>query len=173
MVPMEPAGPAETSDATPPAVTEAHDGINWSAVARGAAIGAGVVIVAAALHAVFDHNIDDFDETGWVLPLFVLVLVGYGLAGWTAQRLAAQHAAAGSPLTHGALAGIGVLVIWFPIRVLIWVARDEDRALFSGNDPALRPGQIFGHLVIATALGMLGAFFAARLARRAGKQASA
>jgi Na+-driven multidrug efflux pump len=122
---------------------------------------------------VLDHNFDDFDETGWVLPLFVLVLVGYGLAGSIAQRLAAQHAAAGSPLTHGALAGIGVLVIWFPIRVLIWVARDEDRALFSGNDPALRPGQIFGHLVIATALGMLGAFVAARMARRAGKRASA
>ena len=36
-----------------------------------------------------------------------------------------------------------------------WCAT-RTRGLFSGHSPALRPGQIFGHLVIAAALGMLG-----------------
>ena len=63
MVPMEPAGSAHTSDATPPVEPRPNDRIEWGAVARGAAVGAGIVVVAAALHAVLDHNVDDFDET--------------------------------------------------------------------------------------------------------------
>jgi hypothetical protein len=69
------------------------------------------------------------------------------------------------PLTIGALSGLGVLVCWLPIRVLIWVVRDESRGLFTGSDAALRPGQILGHVVIAVGLGMLGAFLAGRVAR--------
>lgn len=156
MEPVEPTGSPESPSS-----------VDWVAVISGAAAGLGIVIVAAALHAILDHNVNNLDDSGWVLPLFVLVLLGYGLAGWVAQRSATSHASSGSPLTHGALAGIGVLVLWLPIRVLIWIARDEDRGLFSGKDAALRPGQVFGHLVIAAGLGMLGAYLAARVARRA------
>jgi len=49
---------------------------------------------------------------------------------------------------------------------VIWAVRDEDRELFAGRDGALRPGQVFGHLVIAATLGMLGAVLAERLGRR-------
>lgn len=158
---MEPVQPVEPAEAPNP-----RSDFDWVAVFTGAGAGLGVVIVAAVLHAILGHNVSNLDDSGWVLPLFVLVLFGYGLAGWIAQCAAASRASGGSPLTHGALAGIGVLVIWFPLRVLIWIARDEDRGLFTGNGAALRPGQIFGHIVIAAGLGMLGAYVAARMARR-------
>jgi hypothetical protein len=67
-----------------------------------------------------------------------------------------------APLTHGTLAGVGALVAWIPLRIAIWLVRDEDRGLFGGADPALRPGQLFGAVVIAAGLGLLGAYVAAR-----------
>ena len=62
--------------------------------------------------------------------------------------------------------GLGAFVLWIPVRILIWVARDEDKALFSGHAPVLRPGQVFGHLVIASALGMLGGWLGGRAVAR-------
>jgi hypothetical protein len=69
-------------------------------------------------------------------------------------------------LSHGALAGLGAFVLWIPIRVVIWAVREDGRALFSGDDAALSPGQVFGQLVIASAIGMLAAVVAARLETR-------
>ena len=57
-------------------------------------------------------------------------------------------------------------MLWIPVRIVIWLVRDENRGLFSGHSPALRPGQLFGHLVIAAGLGMLGGFLGARRSRR-------
>jgi hypothetical protein len=71
----------------------------------------------------------------------------------------------------GALSGLGVLVGWLPIRVVIWLVRDESRGLFTGDDAALRPGQVFGHVVIAAGLGMLGAFVASRISRHTTRSA--
>ena len=87
------------------------------------------------------------------------ILFGYTLGGWQAGRMAPD-----AVLTNGALAGVGAFVLWIPVRIVIWVVRDENRGLFSGHSPALRPGQIFGHLVIAAALGMLGGFSDRRIA---------
>jgi hypothetical protein len=140
-------------------------GPDWGAIVRGALAGLGVVVAVALLSAVLDHQITDFDDSGWQYPLFVLVLLAYVLAGWVGQWSALQHLNEGTPLMVGALSGLGVLVCWLPIRVIIWVVRDESRGLFTGDDPALRPGQIFGHIVIAVGLGMLGAFLASRIAR--------
>jgi hypothetical protein len=53
------------------------------------------------------------------------------------------------------------------VRVGIWLVRDENKGLFTGHSPALPPGQLFGHLVIAAALGMLGGFVGSRAAARA------
>jgi hypothetical protein len=146
-------------------VASTGSGLDWGAIARGALAGLGVVVAVALLSAILDHQITDFDHSGWKYPLFVLVLVAYVLAGWVGQWWAVQRGSAGTPLTIGALSGLGVLVCWLPIRVLIWIVRDESRSLFTGDDPALRPGQIFGHVVIAVGLGMLGAFLASRIAR--------
>ena len=134
--------------------------IDWRACLTGAAFGLLVIVPVTFLRAILDHSIDNFADTGWDYPLFVLVLVGYATAGWVAARRGPRDV----PLTHGAVAAALVLVVWLPIRVLIWVARDEDRGLFSGHKPALRPGQLFGHLVVACALGMACAWFASRRA---------
>jgi hypothetical protein len=105
--------------------------------------------------------VHDFDDSGWIYPLFVLILVAYGIAGWIAGR-----ARPDAPLTHGALAGLGAFVLWIPIRVAIWAVREDGKALFSGDDAALNPGQVFGQLVISAAIGMLAAVVAAHLSRR-------
>ncbi len=147
-------------------------GVDWRSIARGALAGLGVVVAVALLSAVLDHELTDFDDSGWQYPLFVLVLVAYSLAGWVGQWSSARRGTGGTPLTVGALSGLGVLACWLPIRVLIWVVRDESRGLFTGDDPALRPGQVFGHIVIAAGLGMLGAFLATRTARHTARTTS-
>jgi hypothetical protein len=157
---MEPMEGADTVESA------ASAGLDWGAVVRGALAGLAVVAAVAIVHAVLAHKVTDFDDSGWQYPLFVLVLAGYVLAGWVGQWSAAQRGSADSPLTVGALSGLGVLVCWLPIRILIWAVRDESRGLFTGDDAALRPGQVFGHVVIAVGLGMLGAFLATRIARR-------
>ena len=44
-------------------------------------------------------------------------------------------------------------------------------SVYAPGAPALRPGQLFGHLVIAAALGMLGGFIGSRPAARARRSA--
>jgi hypothetical protein len=136
--------------------------VDWRAVCRGALLGLLVLVAASVVEAILDRNIDTFRDSGWIYPLFVAILFGYALGGWQAGRLVPDAA-----LTNGALAGIGAFVLWIPVRIVIWLVRDEHRGLFSGHSPALRPGQIFGHLVIAAALGMVGGWLGARSVRRA------
>jgi hypothetical protein len=141
--------------------------VDWSAVARGALLGLCVLIGASVIEAILDRNVDSFNDSGWIYPLFVAILVGYGLGGWLAGRMVPD-----AFLTNGALAGVGAFVLWIPVRIIIWLVRDENRGLFGGHSPALRPGQLFGHLLIAAALGMLGGFIGSRPAARARRNAS-
>jgi hypothetical protein len=145
----------------------ADDSIDWRAVARGSFVGLAIIVPVTVLRVILDREVTDFDESGWIYPLFVLILVGYFAAGWVAGR--AQPT---MPLTHGVLAGVGVLVLWIPVRILIWVVREDGRGLFSGEDAALRPGQVFGAFVIAAALAALGAWIGARALTR-GERADA
>ena len=140
--------------------TEVEDGIDWRVVLRGALFGLAIIVPVTVLRVVIDREVRDFDHTGWKYPLFVLVLVAYFVAGWVVGR-----ARPDLPLTHGLLAGAGVLVLWIPIRIVIWAVREDGRGLVAGDDAALRPGQVFGALVTSAALGMLGAVLAARFAR--------
>ena len=160
------AGPAAAASS---AGSGTRTGPDWGAIVRGALAGLAVVVAVSLLNAILDHEVTDFDDSGWQYPLFVLVLVGYGLAGWVGQWSAAQRGNRDTPLMVGALSGIAVLLGWLPIRVVIWLVRDESRGLFTGDDAALRPSQIFGHVVIAAGLGMLGAYVASRLARHAAR----
>ena len=128
---------------------------------RGALIGLAIIVPVTVVRVVLDREIADFDDSGWIYPLFVLILVGYGAAGWVAGRSRPD-----APLAHGALAGLGVLVLWIPIRIVIWAVREDGRGLVSGDRAALGPGQLFGALVIAATLAMLGALVASRLASR-------
>ena len=143
-----------------PASTDNQKILSWPSITRGALAGLAIVVVAAIARAVLNHQMDDFKKSIWVYLLFVLVLVGYFVAGYVAGR-----ARPDTPLANGALAGLGAVVLWIPIRVVIWAVREDGHALLKGNQAILRPGQIFGALVISTALGMVGALIAARRSR--------
>jgi hypothetical protein len=149
---------------TDPAATDDATVVDWRAVFRGAVVGLVVLVAASVVEAILDHNIDSFRDSGWIYPLFVAILFGYALGGWQAGRLVPDAA-----LTNGTLAGLGAFVLWVPVRIVIWLVRDEHRGLFSGHSPALRPGQILGHLVIAAAFGMLGGYLGSRAASRAAR----
>ena len=96
------------------------------------------------VRAVLERDLTDLSHSGWIYPLSALILVAYGLAGWVAAR-----AAPGGALRHGALAGLAAVVVWIPVRVVIWAVRESGRGLVSGDRAALPPGQVLG----ASALG--------------------
>ncbi len=139
--------------------------VDWPAVVRGAFVGLALIVPVTILGAVLDRAIDDFEDSGWRVLLALLIALVFVPAGAYAARLAR-----GGALTNGALAGLGAFVLWLPVRVLIWLTRDDDQGLVSGRNPVFRPGQVFGFLVISTALGMLGGYLVVR--RRARDSAS-
>jgi hypothetical protein len=131
--------------------------VDWPAVVRGAFVGLALIVPVTILGAVLDRAIDDFENSGWRVFLALLIALVFVPAGAYAARLAR-----GGALTNGALAGLGAFVLWLPVRVLIWLTRDDDQGLVSGRNPVFRLGQVFGFLVISTALGMLGGYLVAR-----------
>jgi hypothetical protein len=135
--------------------------IDWRAVARGALLGLGLIIPTTIVSAVLDRSIDDFEDSGWRVLLALLVVAAFVPAGAYAARLARD-----APLANGALAGLGAFVAWLPLRVIIWLTRDDNQGLVSGRDPVFRLGQVFGFLVISTAFGMLGGFLASHRRER-------
>jgi hypothetical protein len=139
---------------------DARATVDWPAVVRGALLGLALIVPTTIVGAVLDRSIDDFEDSGWRVLLAGLVVLAFGPAGAYAARLART-----APLTNGALAGLGAFVVWLPARVLIWLTRDDNQGLVSGRDPVFRLGQLFGFLVISTALGMLGGFLASRRQR--------
>jgi hypothetical protein len=155
MVPMDPA--VSPDDAT----AGFDEPLDWGVIARGAFVGLAIIVPVTVVRVILDREIRDFDDSGWVYPLFVLILVAYFTAGWVAGR-----ARTDTPLMHGTLAGFGVLVLWLPIRVIIWALREDDKGLFSGDKAVLRPGQVFGAFLIAAAIAMLGGFVGAKVVER-------
>lgn len=147
--------------ATAPRETDVEDGIDWRVVLRGALVGLAVIVPVTVLRVVIDREVRDFEHSGWKFPLFVLVLVAYFVAGWIAGK-----ARGDTPLTHGALAGVGVIILWIPIRIVIWAVREDGRGLVAGEDAVLRPGQVFGAFVISAGVGMLGGVLAAHFHQR-------
>ena len=117
-----------------PSETPIDDGrlIDWNAVLRGALVGLCVLIGVSVVQAILDHNLDSFDDSGWIYPLFVMILVGYALGGWLAGRLVPD-----AFLTNGALAGVGAFVLWIPVRIVIWLgARRRSWPLHRGQPGA-------------------------------------
>ena len=136
---------------------ESRAAIRWPAVMRGALLGLALIVPITIVGAILDRSMDNFDSSGWRVVLALLIALTFVPAGAYAARLAPA-----APLTNGALAGLGTFVAWLPLRVLIWLTRDDRPGLVSGRDPVFRPGQLFGFLVISTALGMLGGYLASR-----------
>ena len=138
--------------------------IDWAAVTRGATLGLGVLAAVSVTDAVLDHSFAHYRNSGWRAVLFVVILVGYLIAGWTAGHLVPD-----AGLSNGALAGIGSVVAWIPVRVAIWLVRDTGVGLFHGTRAPLVPSQVFGTLVISAGIAMLGGHLGARAAARAGR----
>lgn len=138
---------------------ELHDRavVEWPAVARGALLGLALIIPTTIVGAVLDRSIDNFEDSGWRFLLALLVMAAFVPAGAYAARLARN-----APLTNGALAGLGAFLLWVPVRVVIWLTRDDNQGLVSGRDPVFRLGQVFGFVVLSTALGMVGGYLASR-----------
>ena len=131
--------------------------IDRHAVARGAAIGLFLFVPISALRVLIDRSVEDFDHSGWA-PLFALAIFGvYAIAGFVAARIVTD-----APYSNGIVAAIGALVLWLPIRTLIWAIRDSSQSLFGGTDPVFTPGRILGQIVFAAALGAIGGVVAAR-----------
>jgi hypothetical protein len=135
--------------------------VDWAAVVRGAVVGAVLIFVVSVAGAIIDRSVDDFDDSGWPVTIFLAVLAAYTVAGWWAGRSTAS-----GPLTTGALAGIGAFAAWVPIRILIWAVRDDSKGLVSGDNAVFSLGGVFANLVFAAALGMVGALIGARRAAR-------
>jgi hypothetical protein len=137
-------------------------GLDTRAVARGAALGAALILVISVAGALIDRAVDDFDDSSWPVTIFLAILIAFALAGaWAAREASFQ-----SPLTTGALAGVGAFVVWIPIRIVIWIARDDSKGLFTGDDPVFTLGGLFANAVFAAALGMVGALIVTRRATR-------
>ena len=135
--------------------------IDRHAVARGAAIGLLMFVPISALRVLIDRNVDDFDHSGWA-PLFALAIFAvYAIAGFVAARIATD-----APYSNGIVAAIGALVLWLPIRTVIWAIRDSSQSLFGGTHPVFTPGRILGQVVFAAALGAIGGVVAARRSAR-------
>jgi hypothetical protein len=134
--------------------------IDPRALARGALVGLAIIVPVTVLRAALDRALDDFDDSAWKGVLFVVILAAFLVAGWSTGRLAPS-----APLSNGALAALGAIVLWLPIRLLIWFVRDDSRGLVSGEDAALSPGQLLGTAAFAAALGMLGGMLGARRAQ--------
>src|SRR5215472_13662051 len=132
-----------------------RDRFDGGAVVRGAAVGLAVIVPVTIVRAVVERHTNDFSTSAWVYPLSLLILLAYGLAGAAAGRSARV-----SPAVQGALAGIGAVVVWVPVRVVIWAVREGDRSLVTGGRAALPPGQLLGALALAALLGAAGAVVA-------------
>lgn len=135
--------------------------LHAEAVGRGAVAGFLALLPVVLVIAVLERQIEDFDTSAWAAVAFVLLLAVFGLAGWVAGA-----AAPDAPLTNGSLAGLGTFVLWIPLRILIWAVRG-DQGLVSGDDRVLNPGAVLVLFVLAGSVGMVGAWLAARRARRA------
>jgi len=134
--------------------------IDARAVGRGALAGVLLIIPLTALRAVLDREIDDFDGSAWV-PLFALALLAaYVIAGVVAGRRTPD-----APLSNGLLAGVGAFAFWVPLRIVIWIARDEAQGLLTGTDPVFTVGQLFGQVLFAAVFGLIGGIIGARTMR--------
>jgi hypothetical protein len=134
--------------------------IVWPAVGRGGAATLLLLAVTSVTQAAVDPHVTAFATSAWVYPFFAAVLVSYTVGGF----LAGGGAPTGA-LTNGALAGLLGFLAWIPLRIAIWWVHPERKGLLSGPSPVLRVGQLFGHVVIASAVGMLGGYLGARRAR--------
>jgi hypothetical protein len=134
--------------------------LDRSALFPGAATGLVLIALLSAVRALVDRQVDDFDDSAWIVVFAVGQLLIYVFAGAVAGARAPS-----APLSNGGLSSLLAVVVWIPVRIAIWLVRDETRGLLSGHDPVFEAGPVFVALVLAFALGVAGGALGARAAR--------
>lgn len=127
----------------------APTGLDRAAIARGALIGAAVIL-AVSFSDLAIGAVTEGDSEGRRPFLFLVVVAGYFAAGRAAVRRAERD-----PFRHGTLAALTSFGVWLAMRLIV-AAVDKDGLA----DDALRG--IFGHVVVSSAFGMLGGLFGIR-----------
>ena len=114
---------------------------------RAVAVGAAVAMAIALPAALLAEALVDDEESALGPPLFLLVLVGFGLGGFVAARRAPA-----APLSNGAVAALAAYVIIQGVGVVRRVIADE----------TVSPAGIVFAALLASSTGLLGAFLARR-----------
>ena len=146
-------------------MTDARGPVDARAVLGGAIAGLLLIVPVTIVRAALDRSLDDFDDSPWKGILFVALLLAFLAAGAYAGRLTPR-----APLSNGALAALGAVVLWLPVRFVIWLVRDDSRGLFRGGEAAFSPGQLLAAGVFAVAMGMVGALVGGRGRRPRGRE---
>ncbi|MGH9027531.1 MAG: hypothetical protein ACRDWD_15655 [Acidimicrobiia bacterium] len=133
--------------------------VDRDALVAGAATGLVLIALLSAVRALVDNQVDDFDDRAWIALFAVAQLLIYIVAGAVAGARMPR-----APLSNGGLASLLAVVVWIPLRIAVWLVRDETRGLFSGKDPVFEAGPVFIALVLAFALGVVGGALGARAA---------
>ena len=126
------------------------DLIHPRAVAVGAGVALAICVPAAILAQILDDAGSVDDDSGWLLVLFGVILVGMGLGGYAAavRRLDA-------PLTNGAVAALAAYLLVQTIGAI--------RLLLSGDDVTWVAIPFFA--LLSSAAGMAGGLLADHRAR--------
>ena len=122
--------------------------IDLTALRRGVVAGAVVLVPVSVLGALLKHDRKSGNGT-LLFFLFVAILYGYATAGYGAARTRPE-----SPLSHGILAGLGALIVWFAVSVTVRLAR--------GEHLGFGVVAVVTNALFAVALGALGGLLAAR-----------
>lgn len=134
--------------------------LDRAAVGKGAVAGLAVIVPVTIAGEVALAVVDDPCSNPVVLPIFVLILGGFGLAGFRAAQGTWV-----SPSRQGLLAGLAAFAGWLPLKV----GKD---AVFGGtfiSDDCGGDGGVAAALIggvtvalLAMALGLVGSFVATR-----------
>ena len=137
--------------------------LDTRAVGQGALAGLAVIVPVTIAQEVVLAVVDDPCTDPVVVPIFILILAGFALAGYRAAR-----ATFGSPYPHGLLAGLAAFVAWLPLKVGKTVVFggsfiSDDCGADGGFVPALIGGVTVA--LLAMGFGAVGSFLAARRPR--------
>ena len=127
--------------------------LDRAAIGRGALVGA-IFMLTASFADLSIGALTEGDGDGHRPVLFIVIIIGYFAAGRAATRRAERD-----PFRHGSLAALMSFGIWLALRLFVAVVTRDGLA-----DGALQG--VFGHVVTATAFGMLGGLFGLRELKR-------
>lgn len=138
--------------------------LDTRAVGRGALAGLAVIVPVTIAQEVILTIVDDPCTDPVVVPIFLLIMAGFTLAGFRAARTTF-----GSPYPHGLLAGLATFAAWLPLKL-------GKTAVFGGSfisdDCGTAAGLVSAIIggvtvaLLAMCFGIAGGFLAARRARR-------